>query len=80
MFLLVLTGHNITGLQLQEECDKIGITLNKNAIPNDPLGPRLASGVRIGTPAMTTKGWDQDDFRACARMIDALIKRLEGEV
>lgn len=80
MFLLDLTGHNITGLQLQEECDKIGITLNKNAIPNDPLGPRLASGVRIGTPAMTTKGWGEDDFRACARMIDALIKRLEGEV
>lgn len=79
MFLLDLTGHNITGLQLQEECDKIGITLNKNAIPNDPLGPRLASGVRIGTPAMTTKGWGEDDFRACARMIDALIKRIEGE-
>ena len=79
MFLLDLTGHNITGLQLQEECDKIGITLNKNAIPNDPLGPRLASGVRIGTPAMTTRGWGEEDFRVCARMIDALIKRIEGE-
>ena len=77
LFLLDLTGHNVTGLELQEACDKYGITLNKNAIPNDPLGPRLASGVRIGTAAMTTKGWTASNFRACARVIDTIIKDIE---
>ena len=77
LFLLDLTGHNVTGLELQEACDKHGITLNKNAIPNDPLGPRLASGVRIGTAAMTTKGWTANNFRACARVIDTIIKDIE---
>ena len=79
LFLLDLTGHNITGLELQEACDKIGITLNKNAIPNDPIGPRLASGVRIGTAAMTTKGYKAEDFCAVAKKIDDLIKKIEKE-
>ena len=79
LFLLDLTGHNITGLELQENCDKIGITLNKNSIPNDPLGPKLASGVRIGTAAMTTKGYTAEDFCAVARKIDELIKKIEKE-
>ena len=77
LFLLDLTGHNITGLELQEACDENGITLNKNSIPNDPLGPKLASGVRIGTAAMTTKGYNAEDFCAVAKKIDALIKEIE---
>ena len=56
LLLLDLRGTSITGQKLQDACDKHGITLNKNAIPNDPLPPGQASGVRIGTAAMTTKG------------------------
>ena len=76
LFLLDLRGHNVNGLELQEGCDAIGITLNKNSIPNDPLGPKLASGVRIGTAAMTTKGYSAEDFCKVAHRIDALIKEI----
>ena len=78
MLLLDLSSTYITGADLQGECDKEGITLNKNAIPNDPLPPGEASGVRIGTAAMTTKGFNEDDFRAIARRIDEIIKRLNN--
>lgn len=78
MLLLDLSSTYITGADLQAECDKEGITLNKNAIPNDPLPPGQASGIRIGTAAMTTKGFNEDDFRATARRIDEIIKRLNN--
>lgn len=77
LFLLDLTGHNVTGHELQEACDKYGITLNKNAIPNDPRGPKITSGVRIGTAPMTTKGWGKEDFIVCARTINTIIKDIE---
>ena len=73
MFLLSLVDTGINGKQLQEECDKHGITLNKNAIPNDPLPPSQASGVRIGTAAMTTKGFVEADFIQVAQRIDEII-------
>lgn len=79
LFLLDLTGHNVTGLELQEACDANGITLNKNAIPNDPRGPRLASGVRIGTAPMTTKGYTADDFKKVAHKIHEIILNIEKE-
>lgn len=78
MLLLDLTSTYITGADLQEACDKEGITLNKNAIPNDPLPPSQTSGVRIGTAAMTTKGFNSNDFRAVAKRIDAIIKKLNA--
>lgn len=74
LLLLDLRGTGITGRELQDACDRHGITLNKNAIPNDPLPPGQASGVRIGTAAMTTKGYDEEDFRNIARGIDYIIK------
>lgn len=77
LLLLDLRGTNITGKQLQEACDQQGITLNKNAIPNDLLPPRQASGVRIGTAAMTTKGYTAKDFREVANQIDSIIKNLQ---
>ena len=77
MFLLDLSDTGITGMELQEACDKIGITLNKNAIPNDTLPPTQTSGVRIGTPAMTTKGYGVEDFENIAMMIDGLIKQMK---
>ena len=78
LFLLDLTGTGVTGRELQEACDKQGITLNKNAIPNDPLPPGEASGVRIGTAAMTTKGWQASQFIDCAHDIDKIIKQIKA--
>ncbi len=70
MFVLNVYGSiGITGKEAEEELDKIHITLNKNQIPNDELPPLKSSGVRIGTPAMTTKKWKEEDFKELARII-----------
>ena len=66
MFLVDLRGTGLTGIDVQNELEKNNITLNKNAIPNDPLPPSKTSGIRIGTPAMTTRGWKSYDFCECA--------------
>jgi glycine hydroxymethyltransferase len=79
VFLLDLSAFSFSGRDLQERCDSVGITLNKNAIPNDQRSPMQTSGVRIGTAPMTTRGFKEDDFRAVARRIDAVIKELEAE-
>ena len=79
LFLIDLTYNypNLTGREVQEELDKHNITLNKNCIPNDNRSPMETSGLRIGTPAMTTKGWTSVEFRECARRIDKIIKELD---
>ena len=70
MFVLdVYESIGITGKEAEEELDKIHITVNKNQIPNDTLPPLKSSGVRIGTPAMTTKGWKEFDFTSLAHVI-----------
>ena len=75
MFVLDVYGSiGITGKEAEEELDKIHITLNKNQIPNDELPPLKSSGVRIGTPAMTTKGWKEEDFEKLARIIMDYLK------
>ena len=75
MFVLdVYDSIGITGKEAEEELDKIHITLNKNQIPNDQLPPLKSSGVRIGTPAMTTKGWKEEDFEKLARIIMDYLK------
>ena len=75
MFVLDVYGSiGITGKEAEEELDKIHITLNKNQIPNDTLPPLKSSGVRIGTPAMTTKGWKEADFEKLARIIMDYLK------
>lgn len=74
MFLLDLSNLNITGLEVQDMLDEHNITLNKNMVPNDKRTPKETSGVRIGTPAMTTKGCVEEDFIRVADEIDRLIK------
>ena len=76
MFLIDLTSTHphLTGKMVQDELDKHNITLNKNTVPNEQRSPMQASGLRIGTPAMTTKGWDEQDFVDCAHKIDEIIK------
>lgn len=77
LFLLDLSNTGLTGKEVQDELDLHGITLNKNCIPNEKRSPQLTSGVRIGTAAMTTKGYDMDDFISVAHEIDEVIKNLE---
>ena len=61
---------------LLNELDKHNITLNKNCVPNEKRSPMQASGLRIGTAAMTTKGWRKEDFIDCAHQIDEIIKNM----
>lgn len=74
MFLVDLRGTGLTGIDVQNELERNGITLNKNAIPNDPLPPSKTSGIRIGTPAMTIRGWKSYNFCECA---DNICKTLD---
>ena len=74
MFLLDLTDLNISGKVVQDLLDEHFITVNKNCVPNEKRSPKETSGVRIGTPAMTTKGWVEKDFVQCADNIDKIIK------
>ena len=77
MFVLdVYSSYGITGKEAEEALDKINITVNKNQIPNDTLSPLISSGIRIGTPAMTTKGWKVEDFQRLARIINRYLKDL----
>ena len=73
LFLLDLTHKGITGMECQEMLDEHHITLNKNCIPQETRSPKIASGVRIGTPAMTTKGYKEKDFIEVAHKIDKYI-------
>ena len=79
LILLDLTDIGVSGKQVQDELDKHSITLNKNMIPNDTRSPAQTSGVRIGVPAMTTKGWKKEDFIKCADKIAEIIKGMKTE-
>lgn len=70
------THPNITGKMVQEALDAVGITLNKNCVPNETRRPMETSGVRIGTAAMTTKGYTEEDFIAVAHKIDEVISNM----
>lgn len=82
MFVLDLRQNhpNITGLMAQEALDKMFITVNKQCVPGETRKPAQASGIRIGTPAMTTKGWKEVEFIECAKVINNCLKRLEGDI
>jgi glycine hydroxymethyltransferase len=67
--LLDLRSMNITGKELEHRLDEIHITVNKNAIPNDPQSPFITSGIRVGTPAVTTRGFGPEDMKVVAHLI-----------
>jgi glycine hydroxymethyltransferase len=79
VFLLDLSDHAFTGRDLQDRLDTVGITLNKNTIPGDRRSPKQTSGVRIGSAPMTTRGFDEEDFRRVAVRIDEVIRELDAE-
>jgi glycine hydroxymethyltransferase len=77
--LIDLQPAGITGADAEAVCDEVGITLNKNAIPFDPLPPATASGIRVGTPGPATLGMDEPEMREVAEIIGKVIKAPEDE-
>lgn len=69
LILVDLRNFNVTGKEMEKKLDEVRITANKNAIPNDPQSPFITSGVRLGTPAVTSRGFDEDDMRVVAECI-----------
>jgi glycine hydroxymethyltransferase len=69
LMLVDVSVKGLTGKATEEYLDAIGITVNKNAIPYDQQKPFIASGIRVGTPAITTRGFGEDECREVARII-----------
>ena len=69
LMLADLRNLDISGKELQNRCDQVYITLNKNTVPNDPRSPFVTSGVRIGTPAVTSRGLKEEDMKIVAKCI-----------
>lgn len=79
LVLVKLVNKGITGKAAEKLLDEAGITTNKNSIPNDPNGPFVTSGIRLGTPAMTTRGFKEDDVRKTVEAIALVINNPENE-
>ena len=73
LMLVDLQNMGITGKELQRRLDEVYITVNKNAVPNDPASPFVTSGIRIGTPAVTTRGLKEEEMRTIARLIKMAV-------
>ena len=78
LMLLDLIGSGVTGKELQIKCDEVNITLNKNTVPNDPESPFITSGVRIGTPAVTSRGLKEKDMKKVAKLLALCIKDFDN--
>ena len=79
LVLLSLIGTGVTGKELEARLDDVHITLNKNTVPNEPLSPFVTSGVRIGTPAATTRGLNEDDFEKISEYIYLAITDFDNK-
>ena len=77
LILLDLTSTGVTGKDAEHLLDEVGITVNKNAIPFDQRSPFITSGIRLGTPAATTRGFKEDDMHEIARLIKLTISDFE---
>jgi glycine hydroxymethyltransferase len=79
LMLVDLTATGVTGKEAQETLDRAAITVNKNGIPFDTKGPQVTSGIRIGTPAVTTRGMKENEMRQIASYIAEVIKNISNE-
>jgi len=79
LFLVDLRAKRITGKDAEEALGRTGITLNKNAIPNDPQKPTVTSGIRIGTPAMTTRGFGEAEAERLGHLIADVLDDPTGD-
>lgn len=80
LMLVDLTNFNLTGKAIEKLLDQAHITANKNTIPNDPQSPFVTSGIRLGTPAVTSRGMNEADMDVIAEAISLIIKGGEAEV
>jgi len=79
LFLIDFSNKGITGKEAQEALEESGIMVNKNLIPFDSKGPSVTSGIRIGTPAVTTRGMKEREMDVISELIDKVLKSLEDE-
>jgi glycine hydroxymethyltransferase len=79
LMLIDLRNKNITGKKAQETLDRAHITLNKNAVPYDDKSPFVTSGIRVGVPAITTRGMKESDMEKVVRLIDKVLMNLDNE-
>jgi glycine hydroxymethyltransferase len=77
MMLVDLTNLNVTGKAAEDALGRAGITVNKNAVPFDKLGPAVTSGIRIGTPALTTRGMKEQEMVVIARLIVEVLRNID---
>ena len=79
LILVDLHNKDITGKEAEHLLDSIGVTLNKNTVPNETRSPFVTSGIRIGTPSVTTRGFKEEDMKVIAEIIDEAIKNKDGD-
>ena len=77
LMLVDLTAAGITGKAADEALEKVGIIANKNAIPFDPKPPRVTSGIRLGTPAITSRGFDEAAVKQVSRLIVEVLNSID---
>lgn len=80
LMLIDLTNKNITGKELEKLLDSVGITVNKNTVPFEKLSPFVTSGIRIGTPAVTTRGFDEECMKKIANWIDYIVENRDKDL
>ncbi len=78
LMLVSLLKQGKTGKEVEHNLDEVGITCNKNTIPNDPQSPFVTSGIRLGTPAVTSRGFAEEDMKEVAELIAMVIEDFEG--
>jgi glycine hydroxymethyltransferase len=78
LILVDLRSKNVTGQDAERRLDEVGVTVNKNMIPFDPQPPRVTSGIRIGTPAVTTRGMKEEDMVKIAEIIAVAIDDMDS--
>lgn len=78
LMLIDLRNKGVTGKELEKRLDEVGITVNKNAVPFDTEKPTITSGIRIGTPAVTTRGFKEEEMKEIANLIYLTVEDFEG--
>lgn len=79
LILIDLRNKKITGKELEQKLDEVGITVNKNAVPFDTEKPSITSGIRIGTPAVTTRGFKEEEMKAIAKLINMTVEEYDDK-
>jgi glycine hydroxymethyltransferase len=79
LMLVDLRNKGLTGKQAEKALEEAGITVNKNAVPFDSQPPMVTSGIRIGTPAMTTRGMKEKEMNIIAELIDRVLSNIDNE-